>query len=358
MNVLYVPDSYGGFLTASNASERVTRRLTLHGLRAVGHPLSDGGEGLCEILQHHLGGTLHSTRVSGPYGDPTLARWLHLDQTVVVESAQAIGLALSPRRQPLQASSSGLGELLGELRNQHPRIILGLGGSATVDAGMGMLQALGARLRCSNHEALVQPFTAGQLETIEEIRWHGDDWHQLEVLADVTTPFLDAPAVFGPQKGLQAGEIAPLTRAFERLTKLLEEQRLNHKCTPLPVDLPGGGAAGGISYVLQAVLNATAHSGAQCIADMTGLDARLDQAQVVVLGEGRLDPPSLAGKVAGEVITRARARGLKIVALVGAARDLPHPPAGPDHVIETGEPTMEAFDRATDTLAGWLHRIR
>lgn len=360
--LLYAPDSYGGFLSAPAACALLRGRLGWGPERLALHPMSDGGEGLLSALAWHEPLRVRALRVSGPYGEAAVASWAQARGLVVVEAAQANGLALSPRRDPLQASSAGLGELLrGAAADSEDPIWIGLGGSATVDGGLGLAGALGLVVEDGAGRALEGPLVAADLARARRL-W-GDPAlpaRPVRVGADVRTPLLESPARFGPQKGLRPEEQAPLVEALERWAELLERWRQERGLGPLPRALEGGGAAGGLGYALAALLDAPLERGARAFAERSGLDQALGSAALVVVGEGRLDPGSLEGKVAGEVIARARARGMQVAALVGVTRDAPGPPRGPDRVFAAGEQPSraEAFARAIDALGAWASAPR
>jgi glycerate kinase len=244
------------------------------GLRAAGVeevqelPLADGGEGTLDAL----GGERRSAVVAGPLGDPVRAEWgLLPDGTGVVESAQASGLALVASNDPLAATTRGTGELIAlAAAGGARRILVGVGGSATTDGGLGAVEALGWSLPVP-----------------------------VVVACDVGTPFLEAARVYGPQKGAAAEEVEILSERLARRAELYRE-RMGVDVTTLP----GGGAAGGLAGGL-AALGATLRPGFEVVAEAVGLAEALRAADIVVTGEGRLDATSFAGKVVGEVLAAA-----------------------------------------------------
>lgn len=355
--VLVAPDSWGGFLGAPEVAERVVARLRQRGIPAVAHPLSDGGEGLLQTLRAH--GPLGSqpVRVCDALGQ---ARDTELGllaapggpgertaETAVVETALAIGRAGLDRLRPLDASSAGVADLLRAVRS--PQLWIGLGGSATVDGGLGMLQALGLVAEDRRGEALEGP-PARLLGQVRALRGLGPVLPLGEVLADVRTPLSQATARFGPQKGLAEDELGPLSQALSRWAEVLATWAQGQG-RHLDPELPGGGAAGGLGLAL-AALGLPLRPGAATIADHTGLDAAIERADRVLTGEGRLDGSSYEGKVVGEVVTRARARGRPVLALVG--RCTPEGAAGVDAVYEAREPRIQALLAAVDACAAAL----
>jgi glycerate kinase len=255
------------------------------GLRSAGVepvtalPLADGGEGTLDALLDAVGGSRRNTTVTGPLGDRVDAEWAMLRGGVaVVEMARASGLALvAGRNDPLRASSRGTGELIAAAaRSGARRIIVGVGGSASTDGGLGAVDALGWSLPALD----------------------------VTVACDVTTPFLDAARVYGPQKGASQAQIALLGR---RLTRLAEHYESRTGIDVRVVE--GGGAAGGLAGAL-AALGATLEPGFDVVAGAAGLGDALEGASIMITGEGRLDATSLAGKVVGGALEWASEHGV------------------------------------------------
>jgi glycerate kinase len=247
--------------------------------------MADGGEGLLDVV----GGRRRRARARDAQGRPVDASWSLVDDTAVIESAQAIGLALvgGPEgNDPMRASSAGVGDIVNTalLAGAH-RIVVGLGGSATTDGGLGCVTAL-------------EPH--GRLRGVD-----------LLVACDVQTTFVEAAEVFAPQKGATEAQVALLRRRLERLAQVYSDR--------FGVDvrhLPGSGAAGGLAGGL-AALGATLVPGVEVVADQVGLPERLEGADLVVTGEGFLDEQSLAGKVVGGVAELARDAGVPVLVVVG-----------------------------------------
>ncbi len=356
--LLFAPDSYGGFLSAPAACAVLQRRLGWGSDRLLLHPMADGGEGLLLALAWHRPLRLRSHQVMGPYGEAAVAEWGWTEGLVVLEAAQAVGLNLTGLRAPLQATTAGLGELIRRVAQEtEDPLWIGLGGSATIDGGIGAAAALGLTVEDAQGRALPGPLIAADLARAHRLR--GDRplaGRRLRLGADVRTPLLEAPARFGPQKGLRPEEAAPLADFLGRWADLLDDWRAEQGLDALPREQLGGGAAGGLGYGLSAVLDAQVELGSQVFAEVTGLDQALAQADLVVLGEGRLDPSTFEGKVGGEVLGRARARGLPVAALVGSVRGAPGAPRGPDRVFMAGESPSRAaaFVVAIDALGAWF----
>ncbi|HEX6310655.1 MAG TPA: glycerate kinase [Acidimicrobiia bacterium] len=277
---LACPDKFRGTLTASEAADAMAAGLSRAGFDEVRRlPLADGGEGTLDALLAARGGGLRTAPVTGPLGDSVDAAWAVLpDGTAVVEMARASGLQLvAGRNDPLRAGTRGTGELIAAAaRAGARRIIVGVGGSATTDGGLAAVQALG--------------WSLGGLD--------------VTVACDVTTPFLRAAEVYGPQKGATSAQVSLLTRRLHRLAEEYERR------TGVDVtELPGAGAAGGLAGGL-AALGATLEPGFEVIAQAAGLEDALDGVDLVVTGEGRLDRPSFEGKVVGGVLDWAADEGI------------------------------------------------
>jgi glycerate kinase len=251
-------------------------------------PVADGGEGTAAVLHAARGGEWRTARVADPLGRPVLGRWLTLpDGTAVVDSAEAVGLPLvaANERDPLRASSRGLGELLLAIVAERPReVLVGVGGTASVDGGVGMRDVVGSALGST----------------------------RVRVLCDVRNPLLGergAARVFGPQKGADADAVEELER---RLASLAELQPFR--------DLPGAGAGGGLGAGF-AALGAELCDGASVVLNTIGFDERAQHASLVVSGEGTVDATTLEGKAPGAVVRRCAALGVPCVLFGGVVRD-------------------------------------
>lgn len=291
------PDKFRGTLTAQEAASAMARGLRRAGVDEVREiPLADGGEGTLDALLAAVGGSVRYETVTGPLGDPVEAAWVVLTGGLgVVEMARASGRALvAGRNDPLRASTRGTGELIrAAARAGIRRMVVGVGGSATTDGGLGALDALGWSLQ--------------GLEVI--------------VACDVTTRFLDAARVYGPQKGASAAQVALLTRRLERLA----QQYLDRTGAEV-TGQPGGGAAGGLAGGLAAI-GARLEPGFEVVARAGGLEEAMAGARLVVTGEGRLDLTSLDGKVVGGVLGYAAAECVPHCAVIAGqvtdeARDM------------------------------------
>ncbi|HSJ92185.1 MAG TPA: glycerate kinase, partial [Ilumatobacter sp.] len=251
--------------------------------------LADGGEGLLEVL----GGTNRTTTVTGPLGEPVEAAWQLRRGTAVIEMALASGLVLAGGAEgndPMHATTAGTGELIdAAFTAGAKRIIVGVGGSATTDGGLGALQALRS---------------PGRLRGVE-----------LLVACDVTTRFTDAARVFGPQKGASPAQINMLTARLHELAQRYRDE------FGVDVDaIPGSGAAGGIAGML-AALGGTLVPGFELVADELDLHDAIADADLVITGEGHLDAQSFEGKVVGGVRAWCEEAAVPVVAIVGIVDD-------------------------------------
>jgi glycerate kinase len=314
---LVCPDKFRGTLTAAGAAEALARGLEVAEVRRRMFdevrrlPLADGGEGTLDVLLASQGGGRRRATVTGPLGEPVEAEWgLLPDGTAVIESARASGLALvGGANDPLAATSRGTGELIrAAVRVGARRLIVAVGGSAMTDGGLGAVDALGWSL-------------AGL---------------QVTVACDVTTPFVDAARVFGPQKGATAAQVALLTRRLERLAEVYK-QRTGTDVTALPHAGAAGGLAGGL-----AALGARLDDGFEVVAAAAGFENALEGVDLVLTGEGRFDRTSLDGKVTGSVLEWARSEGVPLRSVVaGQVADELKPKAEPSTEGES-DPSDEA----------------
>ena len=281
------PASLKGVLDSASAAAHLAAGLR-RSVDADELPVADGGEGTAAVLYAALGGDWREAQVADPLGRPVTARWLVLpDGAAVVDSAEAVGLPLVgvDERDPLRATSRGLGELLPAIVAEQPReVLVGVGGTATVDGGAGMGEVVGSALRDA----------------------------RVRVLCDVRNPLLGergAARVFGPQKGADAEAVEELERRLASRAEL-EPYR----------DLPGAGAGGGLGAGL-AALGAELCDGAALVLDTIGFDERARAADLVVTGEGTVDRTTLEGKAPGAVVGRCSALGVSCVLFGGVVRD-------------------------------------
>ncbi len=347
MRVVIAPDSFGGTLRPSQASEAMARGwlASRPDDEVVLRPMSDGGEGLLDAVAASLGASgtpveRHDVEVVGPRGLAAQAAFLLLgDGTAVVESALACGLALldPDQRDPRRTTTWGVGQLLAAAADAGARrVLVGLGGSATVDGGAGALSGLGYRITVGDGSGL--KIGGEDLPRVAGISpgWVPDAVRELEVvlLADVRHVLGDAARVFGPQKGADEATVQHLESALATWADVVERTFDR----PGLRDRPGTGAAGGLGFGLAGALGGAFVAGAEAVGDLVGLGGAIAGADVVVTGEGRLDATSLEGKVVGTVRDLAVAHGSVLHVVVGqstldevdgAATVLAASPSGP-----------------------------
>ncbi len=319
LRVVVAPDKFKGSLTAVQAAAAIAAGFAAAHPDAVivQLPVADGGEGTVDAALT-AGFTPHRVVVQGPTGQPVTAVFAVREGTAVIEMAEASGLRLLPlaRPAPLTASSYGTGELVrAALDAGASRIVLGVGGSASTDGGAGMAQALGAQLLDAAGRQ-VPPGGAGlaQLHRIEVADFDprlADT--EVVVASDVDNPLCGprgAAAVYGPQKGATADDVAALDAALSHYAQLL------HRDLNIDVaDVPGSGAAGGTGAGALAFLGARLTSGIALLLEVVGFAEAIRGADLVITGEGSLDAQSLHGK-APIGVARA-AGGIPVIALVG-----------------------------------------
>jgi glycerate kinase len=298
------PASLKGVLDPASAAARLAAGFR-RSVAAEELPVADGGEGTAAVLHATLGGEWRTATVADPLGRPVPARWLQLpDGAAVVDSAEAVGLPrLAPdERDPLRATTHGLGELVLAILAAGARaLVVGVGGTATVDGGAGMREVVGTAL----------------------------DGVAVRVLCDVRNPLLGmrgAARVFGPQKGADPAAVDELER---RLASLVELRPYR--------DVAGAGAGGGLGAGF-AALGAELCDGAEFVLDTIGFDDRARHADLVVTGEGAVDRTTLEGKAPGAVVRRCGSLGVRCVLFGGIVRD------GVDAFALSGDPRRAGED--------------
>jgi len=324
------PNAFKGTLTAAAAARAIGEGVAAAWPSAVCRalPLADGGDGFLATLLAATGGDQFRCRVPGPLLEPvwTKVGWPGGSgaRSAVVELAGACGLRLVNHPSPDsagRASTRGLGELIrAAVTRGAEQVLVGLGGSASTDGGAGLAQALG--FRCLDHKGA--PIGPGGLGLIGlnriELEEGPPPLHQVHLVAacDVDNPLLGArgaAAVFAPQKGADRATVRRLEHGLARLAQIVDRDL--HPS--VSANQPGMGAAGGAAFGLAAFCGARLESGVSLVASGVGLDSALDQANLVITGEGRFDDASLHGKVTGEVLRRAAARGLPCLVLAGSS---------------------------------------
>jgi glycerate kinase len=324
MRIVIAPDKFKGSLSAADVAAAIARGLPASASVDL-CPVADGGEGTVAALVAATHGRLETRTVTGPLPDMRVDATFGLlgdNKTAVVEMAAASGLALLPTedRDPMRTTTYGTGQLLAEavkLGVEH--IILGIGGSATVDAGIGCAQAVGQPVILDAPPGAAdphEPLVGDDLRRVVLIK-HGRgsvlDRVRITVACDVTNPLFGetgAAKIFGPQKGATSEQVdeldALLKQHATRCGKLVEA---NH---------PGAGAAGGLGFAMLAFFNAELRPGFDIVADAANLRDRLRKADLCITGEGRLDAQSLSGKAAVGVARLCREMHVPCLAIVGS----------------------------------------
>lgn len=327
--VVIAPDSFKGSLSAVEVAEALGEGIlsVLPDCRVEMVPIADGGEGSAEIITHSMGGEMASAEVCDPLGRTITAHYGILPNGVaVIDVASAAGLTLLQKgeKDPLCTSSRGVGELIADALSKGCKaLILGLGGSATNDCGVGLLTALGYRF-LDHHEEEVIP-SGGNLHLIEKI----DPSHALPQLlstpltlaVDVRVPFCGeggAARLFAPQKGATPAMVERLDKGMAHFAGVVERH-----CEVDIRNLAGAGAAGGIGGTLLALLGATIRSGAEVVLESVGFDERIEGCDLVITGEGCIDSQTLLGKAPSEVLGRAVGRGVATLAVGGSVKMSP-----------------------------------
>lgn len=324
MKVVIAPDSFKDSLDAAGVARAIGAGLAevWPDAERVECPMADGGEGTMDAILAASHGELRRQVVRGPLGQSVEAGWgwLAESRTAIIEMAQASGLQQVPtdQRDACRSSTWGTGELIAAaLAAGATRIVLAIGGSATNDGGSGMLRALGLRLLDADGQALEEGgLTLGRLAHID-----ASDLDprlaevQVEVAADVDNPLCGpngASAIFGPQKGASPEQVQALDQALGHFADL---------CAQLLGDdvreFPGCGAAGGMGFAAKAFMGAQFRPGVEVVAELAGLDALVQGADLVITGEGRFDAQTLRGKTPMGVARVAKRHGVPVVVLAG-----------------------------------------
>jgi glycerate kinase len=325
MKIVIAPDSFKESLSALQVASAIEAGFAdvFPDAGFVKVPVADGGEGTVQALIDATGGTLRTLAVVGPAGSPVQASYGLTGGTglAVIEMAAASGLELLPpaQRDPRVTTSHGTGELIRDALDAGARrFVIGIGGSATNDAGAGMLQALGVRLLDADGVEIGRG--GAELARLARIDVSGLDQRlldcQLDVACDVTNPLVGpvgASAIFGPQKGATPEMVEQLDRCLQRFADILQRD-LGQDVA----GVPGTGAAGGLGAALLAVLGARLRPGCEVVMEAIGLEALLRDADLVITGEGRTDGQTIYGKAPIGVARVAARCGVPVIGLSGA----------------------------------------
>lgn len=369
MRVVIAPDSFKGSLSAPLVARAIAQgvRRACPDCIVDEIPIADGGEGTLEALVHARQGEYRTYSVTGPLGQPVAAQLglIAGGRIGIIEMAQASGLLLVEPEQlnPLLTSTFGTGELIrAALDLGCTELIITIGGSATVDGGLGMLAALGAKLYDSERQLLAP--VGGSLPNLAQVDITGLDKRlqscRITIASDVTNPLCGpagAAAVFGPQKGATLAMVELLDHGLQKFAQAT--------LTSTGVDVldsPGAGAAGGLGAALIAYAGGVMRSGIDVVLDTIDIDARLAGASLAFTGEGRMDGQTAHGKAPVGLARRARGHNCPVVALVGSLG------ANYEAVLEQGitgifpvlsEPMDLAFamEHAAELIADTAYRV-
>ena len=324
MNVVIAIDSFKGSLSSLEAGESAANGIkkVYPDATTVIRPLADGGEGTVDALVAGCGGKMTTVSVTGPLGETVSCQYgiVSATKTAIIEMAVAAGITLVPpqKKNPLHTTTYGVGEIIADAVKRGCRhFLIGIGGSATNDGGIGMLQALGYEFRDNNGQPV--PFGANGLSKIATIH----DTHVLpdlkdchfKIACDVTNPLCGlqgCSAIFGPQKGATPDMIRQMDQWLATYANITREKYPN-----ADPDHPGTGAAGGLGFAFLSYTNAILQSGIQIILEETRLESYIKDADIVITGEGRLDGQTIMGKVPIGVAAIAKKYNKTVLAFSG-----------------------------------------
>lgn len=328
MKIVIASDSYKGSLTSREAGEAVQAAAldVFPEAEVIVSPLADGGEGTAEALLDGLGGKRIQCDVQNPLGDTITAEYVLTDNNIaVIDIAAAAGLTLiaPEQRNPLNTTTYGVGQMIDNaIRRGCREFIIGLGGSATVDGGVGMLEALGLKF-FNRFGDRIKNLKGKDVAEIKHIDFSDGNRHipecRFRVACDVENPLCGANGaaeVFGPQKGADEKTVRLLDTA---LSDLADVVKMNfHRDTK---NTPGAGAAGGLGWAFVTFLNGTLENGTDIVMDATGLKEKLEGADIFVTGEGKTDAQSVMGKAPIRAAKAAKEAGAITVNFCGCAGD-------------------------------------
>jgi len=349
MKIVIAPDSFKGSLTAMEVSDAIEQgiREIFPEAEIVKIPMADGGDGTVQCLVNATGGKILREKVTGPLGNEVLASYgiLGDKKTAVIEMAEASGLTLVPenKRNPLITTTYGTGQLIKSALGQGCRkMIIGIGGSATNDGGAGMVQALGAKLLDKDGEEI--GFGGGELKKVFRIDTKCLDNRLSEtkvlIASDVSNPLCGsqgASRIYGPQKGATPEVIEELDESLAYFAGIIKRD-LNKDVK----DIPGAGAAGGLGAGLIAFLDAELRPGIEIIIEIVKLEQAIQDADLVITGEGKIDSQTIYGKAPIGVAKIAKKYNVPVIAvaaIIGDDADIVHQ-YGIDTLLKISEPPM------------------
>ena len=360
MKILIAPDSFKGTLTASEVCDIVGQafRNRINDSEIMKLPAADGGEGLCACFREIMGGETVKTEVCGVFGEKITAEYLVLeDNTAVIEMATCAGFPLAgENKNPEKATTFGVGELINHaVKNNAKKILLGLGGSATNDCGLGMASALGWIFTDENGAEFIPTG-----ETMYKLRKIAKPENLIDIpviaACDVDNPLYGengAAYVFAPQKGADTDMVKRLDSGLRHTAEIINNE-LNIDVS----EIKGAGAAGGMGAAAVAFLGAELKRGIDIILDAAEFDEKAADADLIITGEGRLDFQSVNGKVISGIAKRAAMQNKKVIAICGSRGE------GAEKIKELGVSelyfsceTDKPFDEITKTCHEDLYNV-
>lgn len=354
MKIVIAMDSFKGSLSSTDAGKAAATGIlrAFPAAEITVFPVADGGEGTVDALVSGLNSSYRTVTVSDPLGRSIKAQYGILPKrTAVIEMAAASGLPLlsESERNPMMTTTYGFGEMIADAVHQGCRsFILGIGGSATNDCGIGCLQALGFGFYDKNGKPV--SYGAKGLSEIHSItfdRMMPELWDcQFHVACDVTNPLCGengCSKVFAPQKGADSIMVEEMEQSMQRFAAMVKEYDPNSDA-----DLPGSGAAGGLGFALRTFLNAELKPGIDVVINQTGIEAAIRNADVVVTGEGRLDAQTVMGKVPVGIAIIAKKYGLPVIAFCGCVGN--GAVICNQHGIDAFFPILRAITSAEDAM--------
>lgn len=352
MKVVVAIDSLKGCLTSQEANRAAVAgvRQGMPGAEVVGIPVSDGGEGFLDAFQSAWDGEIVEVEVMDPLMRPVVAPYLLRGDTAIIEMAKASGLTLlrSEERNPMRATSYGTGQLVADaVRRGSKHVVVGLGGSATSDCGMGMIRAI--------IDAFAKGGTWDDVRVLDDVRF--------TIATDVTNPLCGengAAYVFAPQKGATPEMVVSLDARAQRFAEVSARHfgydRQNEQ---------GAGAAGGLGYAFLQYMKAACRSGIDLLLDAVHFDEVLKDADLVITGEGSADRQTLMGKLPFGILQRAKAQGVPVCLIAGRIADRPELLAAgfqhvmcinaPDLPIEEAMKPAVARENIMNVLQNWVN---
>ncbi len=325
MKIIIAPDSFKDSLSAVEVCAVIEKAIHAQDASIITEsiPVADGGEGTVETLVTATNGTMQNSMVTGPLGEPVNAQWgiLGDGKTAIIEMAAASGLMLVPveQRNPLKTTTFGTGELVrNAIARGCKRIIMGIGGSATTDLGTGMAQALGVKFFDSKDKEITEKMNGhlmGRVSRVDNSGLELDTYHiHISAACDVTNPLLGengAVYVYSPQKGASPEVCDELEGNMKHLANILQA----HKDVR---NIPGAGAAGGLGGGLVAFLDAELKSGVELVLNECRFEERIQDADYIISGEGRIDDQIVFGKTIAGICNVAGKYNVPVIAVAGS----------------------------------------